>query len=208
MKSTTFSAALAALLATSAHAAITTVTISTASCPGTPSEVKTFDVVVNAVGVVKIDAPSICGLALTSSATLPLTSISCQAFLDAAGTQRGSALFTSTKPALISTTPVGIQSVWCRTAEFAASPSSSEAASKTGSLSKGTQSVTLGAPIGVSQTATARLAVPTGNATVTVPGGGGSVGGNVTTFTGGAEGKMVGAGAGLVGVAGLMALVL
>ena len=67
------------------------------------------------------------------------------------------------------------------------------------SVTKGVPSVTMGVPIGVSQTATARLAVPTGNATV---------GYNGTTFTGGAMG-VVGMGAGgVVAVAGLAVLVL
>lgn len=145
---------------------------------------------------------------------MPIDSISCQAFQDAEGKERGSALFTSAKPALISTTPVGIKSVWCRNAQFnGGSSSASSTAAVTGSVSLSSATaasktgVTLGAPIKVSETATAWLAVPTGNATVTVPGGG-SVSGNATTFTGGAERKMAGAGAGLVVVAGLAALVL
>jgi hypothetical protein len=106
-----------------------------------------------------LDLPAVCGLALTSSPTLPLASISCQAFKDTDGKETGSAVFTAVKPALISTTPVGIKSVWCRNAEFngaLSSSLSSSSAVKTGSM-------TLGVPIGVSATQTTRLAVPTGS---------------------------------------------
>lgn len=67
----------------------------------------------------------------------------------------------------------------------------------TGVSGSQTATVTLGTPLPASETATATLVVPSGNATVSAP---------VAPFTGGAA--AMGAGVGLLGVAGVVALVL
>ncbi|KAF2035806.1 hypothetical protein EK21DRAFT_84212 [Setomelanomma holmii] len=216
MKSTITLALLA--LATSSTAQIPTVTLVTTDCLNTKSDPKEFSIAINAVGVTNIDAPSICGLALKSSSpTIPLDTITCQAFKNGDQTP-ASAPFTSQKPASISTNPVSVTGVWCRTPEFGGSSgvltsivslslrASASVAAPSASLTAIVPGVTLGTPIGVTQTATARLGVPTGNAT----GSGNGTGTSVGEYTGEAAGRVgrwLSFGAG-VAVAGVMGLVL
>ncbi|KAF2733221.1 hypothetical protein EJ04DRAFT_275409 [Polyplosphaeria fusca] len=56
---------------------------------------------------------SVCGLSILSASGISPSSLVCQAYKDAAGTQLGSARFTQAEPALISTNPVQEGSIRC-----------------------------------------------------------------------------------------------
>ncbi|KAH7408379.1 hypothetical protein DE146DRAFT_752511 [Phaeosphaeria sp. MPI-PUGE-AT-0046c] len=182
MKSTLLASASLFALA-SAQGGPPSVVVNTTPCGGSNTSPQTFTVVVNTVGVVKIDAKAICGLSITSSTPLPLSSITCQAFKDADGKDVGSALFTATNPARISTNPVEIKGIWCRNPEYSG-PGANTTTTASGA---GKPTITLGAPIVASRTAEGLVPpAPTGNASAT----GAPSGYNATTFTG--EGSGIG----------------
>ncbi|KAF2874927.1 hypothetical protein BDV95DRAFT_303188 [Massariosphaeria phaeospora] len=107
-------------------------TLRSTECPGGSSDTE-YNVAINNLTVignhnallpyhdlytnVQLDAQSICGLELTDyssmGTTLDINLVSCQAYRDKEGKEKGSASFGAKNPALISTTPVQINAVRC-----------------------------------------------------------------------------------------------
>lgn len=105
MKAFTF-----ATLATTSLAA--TVTLQQTAClQANTTSLSSFDVQVNALTVVNLDA--VCGLELVSASGADVNAIKCQAYKDAAGKEKGSAEFTKANPASIATNPVQEGAILC-----------------------------------------------------------------------------------------------
>ncbi|KAF2252971.1 hypothetical protein BU26DRAFT_515365 [Trematosphaeria pertusa] len=113
MKSFALAAAAAALFSTAYSA---TVTLQETPCIQNNTNLETFEIELGKL-VVK-DLPSVCGLKLLSATDADINAIKCQAYKDAAGTQKGSAEFTFASPALISTNPVQEGSILCTTGDI------------------------------------------------------------------------------------------
>ncbi|CAO2656831.1 Nn.00g056340.m01.CDS01 [Neocucurbitaria sp. VM-36] len=110
MKTATLVAATA--LASTSYAA--TVTLETTKCLNANIPLEQFDIEIGTSKPVAKDLPAVCGLRiLSASASTDVTTIQCQAFRDADGTQPGSAVFTFDSPALIGTNPIQEKSILC-----------------------------------------------------------------------------------------------
>jgi hypothetical protein len=108
MKGFTF-ATIAALAATSFAA---TVKIQQTECiQANSTSLASFDVEVDKLTA--LDLPSVCGLKIVSADGVDVKTIKCQAYKDAEGKEKGSAEFTSDKPALIGTNPRQEAAILC-----------------------------------------------------------------------------------------------
>ncbi|ORY08192.1 hypothetical protein BCR34DRAFT_570044 [Clohesyomyces aquaticus] len=147
MKTFTSLAAFVAL------ASAATVTITETKCLQNGYPIEQFTIEVDQL-VVK-DLPTVCGLHIVSASGVDVTSLTCRAYKDAAGTDPGSAFFNSTTDALIATNPVQEGSIRCN----------SNANGGGVSLSSRSTTLSTAAVSVVASTGTA-LPIPTGNATI------------------------------------------
>ncbi|KAL1603895.1 hypothetical protein SLS60_005487 [Paraconiothyrium brasiliense] len=108
MKGFTF-ATVAALAATTFAA---TVKLEQTACAQqNATSLSQFDVEVDKL--VAISLPSVCGLKIVSADGVDKSKVTCQAYIDAEGKNKGSKEFTADKPALIATNPVQEGSILC-----------------------------------------------------------------------------------------------
>ncbi|KAF1946216.1 hypothetical protein EJ02DRAFT_450663 [Clathrospora elynae] len=104
---------IAAFLSTASAA---TVSLTTTPCLDHSIPTSQFTIDLNTANAVSWNLPQVCGLRiLSASSGVDITTITCQAFHDAVGTQPDFALFTYANPALIAENPVQELAVWCNT---------------------------------------------------------------------------------------------
>ncbi|KAF2270487.1 hypothetical protein CC78DRAFT_528246 [Lojkania enalia] len=152
----------ATIAALAAVASAATVTLKETACISPSGELEEFTIEVDKLVVKELE--SVCGLELLSADGVDVNSLTCLAYKDIEGTEVGSAPFTKSSPALISTNPVQENSIRCN--------SSTNANTTTTALNNGTviTSVTfVTLPSATGGTVLSGTGLPTTGGNTTVP---------------------------------------
>ncbi|KAF2467500.1 uncharacterized protein BDR25DRAFT_395261 [Lindgomyces ingoldianus] len=150
-------ASIAAFAAFSSAVHGATVTLKETACI-TRTQLEEFTIEVDKLVVKQLD--TVCGLQIISADGVDVNSLSCLAYKDAEGTDRGSAVFTFATPALISTNPVQEGSIRCNSTGGPENKANSSTTMST--LSTAVASTGTALPI-----STGNVTVPTGTRTPT-----------------------------------------